>query len=326
MTAFSKSRLAGASFQRSGDPGGQPGPDGGMGMTGARILVLEDGAAGADSLAEGLGGGPFQVIPARHEAAWGLLEGGAPVDLVVLGRQVPEGDGLSALRRLAEHAHSAAWPVLWQPAAESPSLIQAGLAILGHYHLPPAIAPEALQGVVVTALADRQARETLGNYFSSEAPAPLRGALGFSIRTLDDALALASRLGPLGPAPDLLAMGLSELLINGIEHGNLGIDFAEKTRLKASDQWQAEVERRLALPEHCAKRVRLTLTQTPEQWVFLIEDQGPGFDWRGFLEMQPERADAPNGRGIALAHQLVFAGLEYQGSGARVRASVPRKL
>jgi hypothetical protein len=60
------------------------------------------------------------------------------------------------------------------------------------------------------------------------------------IRTLEEARALASFVALLGAQPETLAMG-SELLVNGVEHGNLGIDFAEKSRLRESDCWEDEM-------------------------------------------------------------------------------------
>jgi hypothetical protein len=68
--------------------------------------------------------------------------------------------------------------------------------------------------------------------------------------------ALASFVALLGAQPETLAMG-SELLVNGVEHGNLGIDFAEKSRLRESDCWEDEIRRRLTLPENRGKAVRM---------------------------------------------------------------------
>ena len=51
---------------------------------------------------------------------------------------------------------------------------------------------------------------------------------------------------------------------------------------------------------------------------------GCGFDWRRFLDFDPERAFAPNGRGIALSRQLSFSSLTYIPPGNRVVVTVPR--
>jgi anti-sigma regulatory factor (Ser/Thr protein kinase) len=119
-------------------------------------------------------------------------------------------------------------------------------------------------------------------------------------------------------------MGLSELLVNGVEHGNLGIDFAEKSRLREADCWEEEVARRLALDENRGKSVRLRVRGDDSRWTFEIHDDGPGFDWRRFLDFDPERAFAPNGRGIALSRQLSFASLTYLPPGNQVVVTVAK--
>ena len=125
--------------------------------------------------------------------------------------------------------------------------------------------------------------------------------------------------------PETLAMGLSELLVNGIEHGNLGIDFAEKSRLRENDCWEDEIRRRMTLPEFKGRAVRLRVRGEPTRWIFEITDEGEGFDWRRFLDFDPERAFAPNGRGIALSRQLSFSSLTYIPPGNRVVVTVPRE-
>ena len=53
---------------------------------------------------------------------------------------------------------------------------------------------------------------------------------------------------------------------------------------------------------------------------FHIRDEGEGFDWRSYLQFDPERAFDTHGRGIALARNLSFARLIYQGRGNEVLA------
>ena len=113
--------------------------------------------------------------------------------------------------------------------------------------------------------------------------------------------------------------------MNGVEHGNLGIDFAEKSRLRESDCWEDEIRRRLTLPEFKDRAVRMRVRKDPTRWVFEISDDGEGFDWRRFLDFDPERAFAPNGRGIALSRQLSFSSLTYIPPGNRVVVTVPRE-
>ena len=53
-----------------------------------------------------------------------------------------------------------------------------------------------------------------------------------------------------------------------------------------------------------------------------VIDQGIGFDWQKYLEIDPERAFDPNGRGIALARLLSFTSLCYEGCGNAAIATI----
>jgi hypothetical protein len=55
---------------------------------------------------------------------------------------------------------------------------------------------------------------------------------------------------------------------------------------------------------------------------FTIRDEGKGFDWKKYLEVQPQRAFDNHGRGIAIARAMSFCSVEYRGSGNEVVAVV----
>lgn len=44
-----------------------------------------------------------------------------------------------------------------------------------------------------------------------------------------------------------------------------------------------------------------------------ITDQGEGFAWERYLEMDPSRAFDTHGRGIAMARMISFDSVEYRG-------------
>ena len=52
-----------------------------------------------------------------------------------------------------------------------------------------------------------------------------------------------------------------------------------------------------------------------------IADEGPGFAWQEYLTISPDRAFAPNGRGIAVSRQMAFVDMQYLGSGNKVEVS-----
>ncbi|MCB1889310.1 MAG: response regulator [Rhodocyclaceae bacterium] len=287
-----------------------------------KILVVDDEPFNLDIIIETLDDPSYQLTTAESgEEAWDLLSRpDSDFDLVVLDRMMRGIDGIEVLRRIKADPRLSEVPVIMQTAAASPDQVREGLQAGAHYYLTKPFELEALETIVRAALEDAAQRRSLLDGMNHQARViKLADSAVFRIRTLEDAQHLAALLGNLFPEPQLGAMGLSELFINAIEHGNLGIDFAEKSRLKEQDRWHDEVVHRLGLPEFRELSVTVSIARKGSDWEFLIEDQGKGFEWERFLELDPERAFAPNGRGIALARQLAFSRLTYEGSGNRVR-------
>lgn len=140
--------------------------------------------------------------------------------------------------------------------------------------------------------------------------------------TLDDVNCLIPVLAAMCPVPEVAAPGLSDLMVNAVEHGNLGVTYREKTLLKWEGDWEAEILRRLHLPQFRERYGTVRVERLPESIRFTIVDQGEGFEWAKFLSFDPERAFDPNGRGIAMARMMSFSSLEYLGRGNAVVATV----
>jgi hypothetical protein len=115
---------------------------------------------------------------------------------------------------------------------------------------------------------------------------------------------------------------LIELLVNAVEHGNLGITFEEKVKLLTEGDYLHELERRMKLPGSAAKQVAVEFARKGRELYFEITDAGAGFDWTRFLELDSERALAPCGRGIAMARILAFKSMEFRGKGNQVLVSI----
>lgn len=146
----------------------------------------------------------------------------------------------------------------------------------------------------------------------------------FRIRTPAQAQVLAGALASLCPDPVRRMLGFEEILLNAIEHGNLGIDGRTKQRLLMEGTWAADVERLLGEPGQREKYVSVDYARSEGEVVFTIRDRGAGFDWRKVVQTGgASDPTAPNGRGISLAKALSFDVLEYVDPGnvaiARVR-------
>ncbi|OUR76737.1 hypothetical protein A9Q83_13285 [Alphaproteobacteria bacterium 46_93_T64] len=149
----------------------------------------------------------------------------------------------------------------------------------------------------------------------------------FKLKTLDEAKSISILLATLCPDSAELSMGLLELLINAIEHGNLEITFDEKGKLLQNGQWLQEIERRQQLPQNSEKQVTIEYVHKPDRIEFTITDEGSGFNPEKFLtdEMNNPIESNPtcfHGRGIKLASRMYFDQLEYVGVGKQVKAAI----
>jgi len=136
----------------------------------------------------------------------------------------------------------------------------------------------------------------------------------FRLRTIKEAEHLTTMLALASPDSKLTALLLLELLVNAIEHGNLGIGFEEKGALLEAGTWSETVEARLNDPAYANRVVTVTFEREPGRLRFIIEDEGDGFDWRPFINQ--DFADFTlHGRGIALASGMDGAHLSYEGRG-----------
>lgn len=294
-------------------------------MADNRVLVVDDEQLNLVIIEEFLGDEGLElVLHSDPLAAWDALQRlDSDFSLVVLDRMMPSLDGIEFLRRMKGEARFAAIPVIMQTAASSPEQVKQGLEAGAYYYLTKPYEPEALISIVRAALEDRRNREQLRRLAAhAEEAQGLLEAVEYHFVTLEDVSRLVPVLAGLCPAPETVAPGLSDLMVNAVEHGNLGVTYKEKALLKWEGDWEAEIARRLALPQFANRRGTVRCERHPDRVVFTIADQGEGFDWRRYLDFDPDRAFDPNGRGIAMARMMSFSSIEYLGCGNVVVATV----
>ena len=220
---------------------------------------------------------------------------------VLLDWTMPRMTGIDLLRWMKEEPRIEHIPVIMETAMDKPSFIKEGIEAGAFYYLTKPIERDVLLSVVKAAIDDFHFTQGLlrklqecGNPFAVLEEATFR------LRTLYEAETLAARIANAAPDPER-TMVIAELINNAVEHGNLGIDYEEKTKLVSEGKWFAEVERRLALPENANKHVRVHLKKEQGNLFVEIEDQGPGFDFERFLTIDESRLFDNHGRGIAIA-------------------------
>lgn len=146
----------------------------------------------------------------------------------------------------------------------------------------------------------------------------------FSIRTIDQARNLATMLAQACPEPELAALGLRELMVNAIEHGNLAIDFDLKSELVQNGRWLEEIARRLEAPEYRDRLCEVQFARTAGGARVTIRDDGCGFDPAPFLDGGSCDLAGYNGRGIFMVKSVYADSVIYDDGGRRVTVEFVR--
>jgi CheY-like chemotaxis protein/anti-sigma regulatory factor (Ser/Thr protein kinase) len=294
-------------------------------MTAATILLVDDEPFNLDILLEYLEDAGYALDVAEDgRQAWEKLEA-APenFDVVLLDRMMPGLSGLEVLERMKAHPVLQSVPVILQTALAARAEIVEGMQAGAYYYLTKPFEEAMLLSVLQTAVADRQ-RYRLAQEDSKAAGRTfglLREAT-FVFRTPESARDLAVVLANAFPDPKRVAIGLTELLLNAVEHGNLGISYEEKGRLREEERWSEEVAARLADPAYAGREVTVVYRRDDDEIRVRIQDQGDGFEFQRYLEMDPARAFDSHGRGIAMARMLSFDTIDYLGRGNEVEVSI----
>ncbi|NVM21787.1 MAG: response regulator [Desulfobacterales bacterium] len=245
----------------------------------------------------------------------------AKPDAVLLDVVMPEMDGFEVLRWIKHQPELEDIPVIMQTATDDMKSIKRGIDEGAFYYLTKPIGLELLQSIISAAIYDFLQKKALREQIlESENPLGSMVEGTFRFRTLADGEYLAVRIANASPSPKKVTV-INELIINAIEHGNLGVTYDEKTQYIDNGTWRSEIERRLALPEHAGKDVEVRIKKYPDKMTVLIADHGPGFDFGNYLELDESRALDNHGRGIAIAN--TYLNLQYHGTGNEVMITIP---
>ncbi len=287
------------------------------------ILIVDDVSYNREIITTCLEDYNYHLSTAQDGAsAWAMLASNPmDFDVILLDREMPNMDGMEVLGRIKKHPVLQHCPVILQTARSATQDIVDGMQAGAYYYLTKPLLPEMLRAIVDTAVHDRvryvelqeQIKTTNKNF-------GLLKSASFRFQNLVEVRGLSTFLAPAFDEPASVVLGLSELMINAVEHGNLEISYDEKTQLNSKGIWEKEVNRRLKLNKNMHKYAEIKIQRNRQGIQVIIDDQGKGFDWEPFMEMMPQRAMDNHGRGIALSKITSFPWLEYKGNGNRVCA------
>jgi CheY-like chemotaxis protein len=290
-------------------------------MSNGRILLVDDDPVGLQLMVSFLKSTSYQITTATDGLqAEEIIFNHAPnyFSAIVLDYQMPGRDGLSLLRQLKQDPRRLA-PVIMQTAAKKPEQIQEGIDAGAFYYLIKPYKPNVFLSIIESAIKD------FNNHFqvvrkldSFEHALQLLRHACFEYRTLEEATHLSAFIAFATKQPKKIGIGLYELMVNAVEHGNLAISYDEKTELINQQNLKSEIQRRLADPNYRDRFVTVEIKQESGRLVISISDMGEGFEFEKYLEFSVERALDNHGRGIMMANKMSFDHLQYSNGGRTV--------
>jgi len=291
------------------------------------ILVVDDDALILETIKDALEDAQFDVVTAANgrQALDILMADQEKFDVIVADRLMPQMDGMALLAAVRENFSTSNIPVILQTAEAREEQMREGVKAGAYYYITKPYDDETLVAVVRSALESRRQYQAIMDYMhvSLEAARPLEKGR-FRFKTLREASSVAWMISQHAEEQAAVAICLSELIINSIEHGNLNIGGPEKERLIRQNCWREEVARRLELPENASKVVVVEFDATGDDVLVSIEDQGAGFDPTRYLGQGLDQGNRVQGRGILKAQTMAFKSINFDKGGSRVVATFVR--
>ena len=247
-------------------------------------------------------------------------------DLILLDRIMPDMDGLEILNKIKANKRLNEIPVIFQTSMTSEKDIYDGLQAGAHYYLTKPYDKKLMISVIQNAYEEYDSHRQLQKAIQDTNQAlVLMKQCQYHIKTIEDAYTLSIFFRNFFPKKTSIAIGMYEILVNAVEHGNLGITYTEKSSLKKENRLEEEIKHRLAKPENKDKHVIIDILKENDLIYFTVKDTGPGFDWEPYLKFSTDRAFDNHGRGIALAMISGFNKMEYIGCGNEVKITIEDK-
>lgn len=292
------------------------------------VLVVEDDRIERMFMEQQIAELGHEMITAENgkEAVEKLFALKDKIDVILMDKMMPVMDGLTAVRKIKQEADMRKIPIIMITGAASAKDIQEGIDAGVFYYLAKPVNEDVLKSVLSAATREatqtRALNDELGRHKSSF---NLIQTCKFHFRTVEEAESLAAFMAHCFPDAERVLPGLAELMMNAIEHGTYGIGYERKSDLIESGTMRAEIQRRQSLSEYADKFVEAVVTHKDNGVYAVITDQGPGFNWKSYMTIEPSRARDNHGRGIAQANALSFDKLTFNESGNQAIGFVSKK-
>lgn len=289
------------------------------------ILLVEDDRSMRMFVEQQLRGYGYEVTGCPDgETAWDVLERSPDrADIILLDKTLPGIDGLEVLHRIKSDPALRRMPVVMLTGSDDRNSMKESLDSGVFYYLAKPADIDVLQSVVSSAMRRVEStRNLLRQTDLYRTGMKNAQSTKFMFKTPQEAEAIAAILSGCFPDPERAVIGLYELMINAVEHGNLEIGYELKGRLVGGNLLNDEISRRLLDPQYKNRVAEVVTTSKDDGIYVIVTDAGPGFKATQFLSLDPGRAGTKNGRGIAQARAISFDKLGYSKKGNQAVAFV----
>lgn len=245
---------------------------------GLRAAYATDGAEALDALARG------------HPAA------------VLTDLQMPGIDGLELVRRVRE-AHPAV-PVILMTGNGSEEIAMEALRSGAASYVPKrSLAADiagAVEQVLNAARFDRRQQRLYGAFTRAECQLALENDPALVPPLVAYLQGQATQLGVCEASERTrVGVALEEALLNGLYHGNL--ELSSDLRQDGSGAFERLAGVRRFQPPYSSRRLHVSARVSPAEAVFVIRDEGPGFDPSSLPDpTDPANLEKASGRGLLL--------------------------
>jgi PAS domain-containing protein len=119
---------------------------------------------------------------------------------------------------------------------------------------------------------------------------------------------------------NLIRIGLEEIILNAIEHGNLDISFKDKTESISNDRYFEMINRRRDDPAFRNRKITIEYSLDEHRAEYIITDDGDGFDHGSIIKDKSKASNVEllgHGRGVNMAYRI-FDEMRYNKKGNQV--------
>lgn len=249
-------------------------------------------------------------------------------DVILLDIMMPGIDGIEVLKRIKSNPETKDIPVIMQTAVTQETKNVEGIESGAYYYITKPYSHSVLVSIVKSAMKEKlQSEELKGEVVTLNVIIDNIKSCSFEVQRFDEARKLANYLARFSNNPGKYVVGLTSLLVNAIEHGNLELGYEDKNKFLKESLYDEEIEERLKNPVFKERKVIVEIFRKEKEGIYsvVIKDEGRGFNWQEYLDFEPTRMIDPNGRGIAMAKIMNPKGIEYWGKGNVVVYKMPMK-